>query len=997
MAKGKGKGKGNRSCRRCIPVFILVATALVSGLHRDAAAQFESVKTDDVNLIYYNFGHEYLVNHTIRSYTNALRFHKEKFGYELREPVTLIMSDFGDFANGGASAVPNNIILMGIAPFHYAFETNPANERINVLMNHELVHIVAQDKPSATDRFFRTVFSGKVYPDRHDPVSVFYSYLTAPRIFSPRWYHEGIAEYMTTWMSGGIGRVMGAYDEMMFRTMVRDSAHMYDAVGLESEGTTVDFQIGANSYMYGTRFMTWLSLEHDPESLLRWVSRDDGSRSSFARQFRRVYGAPLDDKWSEWIAWENEWQQENLRRIRTNPVTGVRVLSRRPLGGVSRGIYDEERDRIYAAVDLPGTVSHIASINPQTGTMRRITDVRGSALYFVSSIAFDPATSTLFYTNDHNNWRDLYAVDVGTGKSRRLIRDSRTGDLVFNPHDRSLWGIRHFNGIVSIVRIPYPYQEWNRIHSMPYGEDLFDIDLSPDGKWLSAATANVSGHQKLVLLSTDSLMAGGFQPEEIFDFEVSSPSSFAFSKDGRYLFGSTYYSGVSNIVRYDLENRQMRWLSNAETGLFRPVPVSADSLIAFEYTGTGFIPVKMANQPVERVSAIRFLGQEVVERHEQLKGWMLPPPNPAQFPVEEMIIERSSYSPFRNLSIVSVYPIVQGYKDYAAGGLRLNAADQLRLHNLGITFSYSPHPNLSGDEHWHGSFLYEMPSWSLFGNYNGADFYDLFGPTKRSRKGYSLGMGYKKELYRDINRTLDMNLTTAYYGGLERLPEFQNIITSFSEFFSLSGKLTYRDMLSSLGAVDYEKGLFWELNTFNNYVEGTLFPRINQNLDYGFALPVRHASLWFRTSTGYSFSPRAEPLGNFYFGGFGNNWVDHLPSRRYRSFYSFPGVELNQLGGTNFGKLMTELALPPVRFRRVGITNLYATWAQLNLFGSGLVTNVDHPDTRQRYYNAGAQVDVRMAIFSILESTFSVGYASAWNHDTGRRSEELMVSLRLLR
>ena len=975
----------------------LILAVLLMAFPINAAAQFQKVKTEDLHLYYYNFGHEYLINHTIRSYTNALRFHMDKFGYEPTEPVSLIMSDFGDFANGGASAVPNNIILMGIAPFHYAFETNPANERINVLMNHELVHIVAQDKPAASDRFFRRAFAGKVYPDRHDPVSVFYSYLTVPRIYSPRWYHEGIAEYMTTWMSGGIGRVMGAYDEMVFRTMVRDTARIYDAVGLESEGTTVDFQVGANSYMYGTRFMTYLSLKYGPETLLEWTSRSDGSRRSFARQFKQVYGSSLDDKWSDWIEHETEWQKQNLQRIRNNPVTTRRVLSGKPLGGVSSAIYDEERDRIYVAVDQPGTVSHIASVDPVSGRMSRITDVRGPALYFVSSLAFDPETGTLFYTNDNNNWRDLYAVDIQTGKSRRLMKDSRTGDLVFNPADRSLWGIRHFNGIVSVVRIPYPYTEWNRIHSMPYGEDLFDIDLSPDGKWLSAATANVSGFQKLVLLNTDSLMAGKFQPEEIFDFEVSSPSSFAFSRDGKYLYGSTYYSGVSNIVRYDVAQREMRWLSNVETGLFRPVPVSEDSLMAFEFTGSGFVPVRIANEPVQRVSAIRFLGQEVVDHHEQVKTWMLPPPNPALFNVDEMIIGRSDYSPLASLSLASVYPVIQGYKNYAAGGIRLNFSDPMRLHNLGISFSYSPHPGLPGEEHWHGSFLYETSRWNFFGNYNGADFYDLFGPTRRSRKGFAVGTAYQNNLFRDINKTLDYKLTTAYYGGLERLPEFQNIITSFSEFLSFSGNISYRSMLSSLGAVDHEKGLLWELHSFNNYVEGTLFPRLTHNLDYGIALPPRHMSLWFRTSTGISFSPRKEPLGNFYFGGFGNNWIDYQPSRRYRSFFAFPGVDLNAIGGTNYGKLMTELALPPIRFRRLGMMNSYATWAQLNLFSTGLVTNMDHEATRQRYYNAGAQVDFRMSIFSILESTFSLGYASAWDYDTGRRSDEIMVSLRLLR
>lgn len=977
--------------------FLVIGFCITIGVKTSVIAQFKSVKTDDLNLIYYNFGHEYLLNHTVRSYTNSLRFHQEKFNYNLSEPVSVIMSDYGDFANGGASAVPNNIILMGIAPYSYAYETNPANERINVLMNHELVHIIAQDKPNNSDQFFRKLFAGKVYPSRDNPVSMFYSYLTSPRIFAPRWYHEGIAEYMTTWMSGGIGRVMGAYDEMMFRTMVRDSSYIYDAVGLESEGTTADFQVGSNSYMYGTRFMSYLSLQYGPQSLLDWVSRSNDSKAFYASQFENVYGNSLDEEWSNWIDWEENWQQQNLERLRQNPITEREALTSRPLGGVSSGIYDEDNDRIYLAVDLPGTVSHITSLNPNTGEMDRIVDIRGSALYFVSSLAYDPESGTLFYTNDNNEWRDLYSVNVHSGDSKKLMDDVRTGDLVFNKNDKSLWGIRHLNGIVSIVRIPPPYDEWNRIYSMPYGEDIFDIDLSPDGNWMSAALGNVSGDQRLVMLNTDSLMAGTFEPREIFDFEVSSPSNFQFSDDGKYLFGSTYYSGVSNIVRYNIEDEEIRWLTNVETGYFKPIPVSQDTLIAFEYTGTGFLPVKIKNEPVSNVSSINFLGQEIVENHSEVIDWMLPPPDSERIDVEVLINERSDYSSIGNLSLVSAYPIVQGFKKYVAAGLRFNFSDDLRLHDLALTASYSPYSGLSDDEHFHASFLYEMPRWRFFGNYNGADFYDLFGPTKRSRKGYSVGLGYNKELYKDVEKTVNFDISSAYYGGMERLPDFQNITTSFSEFVVLNSSLSYQALQNSLGAVDYEKGIEWELISSNNYGDGKVFPRINQNFDAGFELPINHSSLWLRSSAGISFSPRREPLGNFYFGGFGNNWVDNQNSRQYRRFYSFPGAELNAIPATNFAKLMAEWATPPLRFRRAGFLNLYANWAQLNFFSTGLITNVDDELFRGRFYNVGAQLDIRMVIFSILESTFSVGYGSAWNYDTGDRGDEWMISLRLMR
>jgi len=166
----------------------------------------------------------------------------------------------------------------------------PSNERMNWMMNHELVHIVAGDKAAGADIFFRSLFLGKVAPTAENPVSMFYSYLTTPRWYSPRWYHEGIAVFLETWMAGGLGRALGAYDEMVFRTMVRDSIYIYDLVGLESEGTTIDFQVGVNSYLYGTRFMSYLSDQYGPQKLLKWVSRSPGSKRYFAAQFKNVYG-----------------------------------------------------------------------------------------------------------------------------------------------------------------------------------------------------------------------------------------------------------------------------------------------------------------------------------------------------------------------------------------------------------------------------------------------------------------------------------------------------------------------------------------------------------------------------------------------------------------------------------------------------------------------------------------------------------------------------------
>ena len=96
---------------------------------------------------------------------------------------------------------------------------------------------------------------------------------------------------------------------------MKENKTIYDLVGLESEGIKVDFQVGVNSYLYGTRFMCYMALKEGPMKLIDWVNRVDGTDAYFANDFERVYGANLVDKWDEWINWERDFQKKNLDLI----------------------------------------------------------------------------------------------------------------------------------------------------------------------------------------------------------------------------------------------------------------------------------------------------------------------------------------------------------------------------------------------------------------------------------------------------------------------------------------------------------------------------------------------------------------------------------------------------------------------------------------------------------------------------------------------------------
>jgi len=979
--------------KKMMPVFLLCSLLCLSDYSLIHAQGLKILRTENLNLIYYRNAHSYVVPHLARCFENSLGFYRTLFDYTPTEDVTIFLQDFSDYGNGGATAVPVNLILVGIAPFLYTYEVINGNERMNWLMNHELVHIIAMDRASNTDQFYRSLFLGKVAPEEENPVSIFYSYLTTPRTYSPRWYHEGIAVFMETWMSGGLGRALGFYDEMVFRTKVHDNSYLYHAVGLEAEGSAIDFQVGAISYLYGTRFFSYLAKQYGPEKLIEWTSRANGSKRYFASQFKKVYETSLDDEWSQWLSWEIEWQKANLTKIRENPTTIFRPITREPLGSVSRIFYEPKGEKIYAAMRYPGQVAHIAAIDIRNGKIEKICDIKGAALYYVCSMAFDDSTGRIFYTTDNNAYRDLNVVDVKTGKSKKLITNLRAGDLTFCESDRSVWGVRHDNGISTLIKVEPPYDDWTAIHAFPYGQDFYDIDISPDGSKIIGAFTEISGLQKLVSMSVEKLSRVTSSYEVLFDFDVSSPANFVFSPDGTYLFGSSYYTGASNIYRYDFDKQDMEILSNCETGFFRPVPVSEDSLIVMRYTGEGFIPVWIPNKSGGKASAVQLLGQEVVETHPVVKSWM---PGPlGSINIDSLTIDSGLYNSWKHIRLTSAYPIIEGYKETVSLGYRVNLQNQLQFNRLDLTVTYSPTENIPTKERIHLGLNYDYWNWNLRATYNSANFYDLFGPTKTSRKGYSLSLGYNKTLIYDKPRMLEFHFKVAGYGGLEKLPDYQNIDVTFDKFMIANIGLKYDYVKKSLGGVDDEKGFRLHLASNTYRVRSKLYPHFHTNFDYGVALPIDHSSIWLRSSMGFSVGDRDDPFANFYFGGFGNNWVDYLTEKRYREYYSFPGVELNSVGGINYSKMTIEWNLPPVRFRRFGVTSFYFNWLRMAIFSSGVVTNLDSELHRRTLLNLGAQIDFRLVLFSLLESTISFGYGVAMEKDQPM-AKEFMFSLKIL-
>ena len=127
-------------------VLLMIAASLPLAAQQKVTLQ--EYQTSNLKLVFPDKNTSYLVPHTVRSFENALAFHKQFWGYTPSGPTNILFNDFSDVGNGGTMVIPWNFLNIGISPFDYTFSVVPSNERMHWLMSHELTHQTMCDMSS---------------------------------------------------------------------------------------------------------------------------------------------------------------------------------------------------------------------------------------------------------------------------------------------------------------------------------------------------------------------------------------------------------------------------------------------------------------------------------------------------------------------------------------------------------------------------------------------------------------------------------------------------------------------------------------------------------------------------------------------------------------------------------------------------------------------------------------------------------------------------------
>ncbi len=460
-------------------------------------------------------------------------------------------------------------------------------------------------------------------PVAAQPESILYFYLTTPRVAAPRWFHEGIAVFVDTWMAGGLGRAQSGYDEMVFRSMVKDDAPFYDPLGLVSEGTKVDFQLEANSYLYGTRFMTWLARHYSPEKVIDWTARRDGSRAYYSSAFRQQFGVGLSEAWANWVKDEHTFQEVNLAAIRQHPVTPYRDVTTRPLGSVSRAYFDEKTDKIFAAFNYPGVVSHVGAIDATSGAIERLVAIKGPAMHTVASLAWDPDAPNAVL---HDRQQRLARSDAPRSRDRQ---DAAASERRAHRRPRLRPGRQIAARHSPLQRRLHARADPRAVHAMGAGALLavWDRRLRPRRLARRRADRRVvrrrsAGKQDVRVISLDALPPATPTPIAQFDFGPSVPNSFIFSpRRPLPLRQLVLHRRLEHLPLRHRRRRQLDAVSNTETGSSGRCRSAATSSSSFDSPGGDSCRRGSRPAPSRMSAPITFLGERLSEEHPIVRDW----------------------------------------------------------------------------------------------------------------------------------------------------------------------------------------------------------------------------------------------------------------------------------------------------------------------------------------------------------------------------------------
>lgn len=960
------------------------------------SAAWRSVETQNFTIIYQSHL-QHIVPRVTLSAEISLTALKRIFQYHPSEKITLILNDYRDSGGGRATALPHNKITLNVAPITQTdYESIHFDEQFMWIISHELVHIAMSDQSSDNEQLLRN-FVGKVAPIKDPPISLPFSLLTNRNRFTPNWYQEGIATFMETWFNGGYGRALGSFDEMFFRTITYEKEALLPWFDVDNSDES--FMLGMSSYLYGTRFMSYLAIEHGVENVIDWVTvKKDQGHIDFQAKFEQAFGVSMNAAWNRFSNNEKIFQEKNISRLSKYEFTPTKKIGE-PLGWVTKPLVESSETILLSSL-RPHTLASIEQLNVNTQERKTLSSLITPTMITVSQTAYSKKQNKYFYTT-HNDrgYRDLWSVSVDTGDQQLIAKDARLGELTVDAHTQNIYAIQVQGTSTQLVMLSYPYQTLMPLIALPRGSMLSQLSVGPQGKHILATLRQPSKKQSIIIISIEKMLKEGKLKYRTIS-DKGNPEHPSWGVNGESIFWNAYQNGVSNA--YTKIGGVTTAISNSPTGVFFPTEITENKMFAYEFTTKGFQPVTFELMPTEGLAAIEYFGQRVVRKNPQVKEWRLSYSNNETSIKNDHVSEPTEYNGIEHLKTTALIPDIASYARHTVLGAYWEMEDPISAHRLSFKFGVSKSNDMAFRQeqssrsnrkyNWHVEGQYQFLDTFKFGiQHLPASFYDLANQSDVNRVQKSVFGEYKNYWLYDRPSVITQSTFVKFSDWNSE--NFKDI--SSEKSFSFGTRFDFKKTRKTIGSVDDEYG--WKAKVQGIYIKDFKNSKRNSHqitAQADWVTPIFQPHNILRVQAGIGKTVGDEiGEGLFYFEGIGQTFFEKETKYRQHKMELLAGLGNAFTVADRFFKTTIENRFPSVKLG-FNLGSTYIKRADFSLFHQRLYTSFQ--GNKSHFYNFGVVNNLYIKNFYVMDATFSFGFAKVWL-SSGRTENEAFAYLKLFR
>lgn len=552
-------------------LWLLLAPGTVAA--GDGALRWRTIDTPHFQ-VHYPAGLEAVAFRTARYCEEAHEVLGPILEHTPRQRVQVRVTDFGDSANGSATAIPYPQLNIFAAPPALDSNLNDYDDWLRLLIFHEYVHILHLDTISGVPAWLNAIFGRTAAPNQN----------------APSFHLEGVAVWLESATSGR-GRIRSATFRGYLRAMaLADRLHSIDA----ATHAPLDFP-GANVwYMYGGHFIDWVVRRRGAEGVAR-MNRAFGDELipyGLNRAATEGFGDTFTELWAAWQADLVAQARATVAGLRADG--GITPLSWITTGGRSHvrpriradgalvSLSDDGRspDWVYErplrpadAVDVATCAEHgacAAAPEPARTTPRFAARDRLADLDGARNIDLCSDDRTLLFDRS-DRWRgvygflDLHRFDLATGAQRRLTAGARVREPACAPGAAWAAAVQGVAGRTRLVRVDLSTGALDVLHDPGRLGQMAFPAVSPDGRTVVAVRVDDTRGRDLVAYDTRTRTVRNLTRDDALELHPR------FTPDGRWLLYASDRTGIFQIYARAWPEGPTVRVTQVVTGAMDPV------------------------------------------------------------------------------------------------------------------------------------------------------------------------------------------------------------------------------------------------------------------------------------------------------------------------------------------------------------------------------------------------------------------------------------------